>query len=84
MIGCARCVRIVLADAQVGLVYVMQQTIEDIWCLAYCRRDDPCVERAVVPGNVRVDHETWIDAVLGIDRATRPSVTATPEVLAVR
>jgi hypothetical protein len=84
VIGCARCIRIVLADAQVGLVYVMQQTIEDIWRLAHCRRDYPCVERAVVAGDVRVDYEPWIDAVLGIDRTTRPSVTATSKVLAVR
>jgi hypothetical protein len=66
VIGRAGGVSIMLADAQIGLVHVMQQAVEDIWCLAHRRRDHLCVERAVASGDVRIEHEPQVDAVFGI------------------
>jgi hypothetical protein len=37
-----------LTDAQVGLVGVMHQAIENVWRFAHCRRDHPRMERTVL------------------------------------
>ena len=63
MFGCPGRVGVMLADAQVGLVHVVQQAVEDVWRLAHSRRDHLRMEWAVKPGDVRVKHEPWVDQV---------------------
>ena len=42
------------------------------------------MERAVAPGDVRIEHEPRVDAVFGVDRAAAARAPAGPEILAVR
>ena len=83
MLGRAGRVRVMLADAQIGLVHMMHQAVEDVWRLAHRRRDHLRMERAVAPGDVRIEPKPWVDAVFGVDRAAGPGAPAGPEILTV-
>ena len=76
-------VGVVLGDAQVGLVRVVHQAVQHVRRLTDRRGDDLSVEGVVAPGDVRVDHEPRVDAVLGVDRAAAAGASTRPEVLAV-
>ena len=84
MIGRAGGIGVVLGDAQVGLVRVMVQPVENVGRLAHRRRDHPGVERSVLAGHVSIEDHAGVDAVLGVDGAAGSGATAGAEILAVR
>ena len=57
MVGRAGGIAVVLANAQIGLVHMMQQVIQDVRRFAHRRGDHPRVERAVAAGDVGIDDE---------------------------
>ena len=46
---------------------------------AHRRRNDPCVERSVTAGHVRIEHCAGIDAVFGVDGPARARATSGPD-----
>ena len=77
-------VGVMLGDAQVGLVHVVVQPIEDIRRLAHRRGEHLRMERPILARHVGVKNRAGIDAVLGVDGAAGSRTAAGAEVLAVR
>ena len=73
-----------LANAQVSLVRVMHEAVEDVRRLAHRRRDYPRVEWAVAARDVGIDHEPRVVAVFGVHRAAGAAAARRPKILAVR
>ncbi len=83
MVGHAGRVGVVLGDAQVGLMRLMVQPVENVWRLTHRRGEHPRVEGIVSAGYVGVDNDAWIDAVFSVDGAAGSGAPAGAEVLAV-
>lgn len=83
MIGCAGGIGIMLGDAQVGLVDMMQQPVEHMGRLAHGRGNDARVEGPVLAGNVRVHHCAGFDAIFGIYRTAASRAAPGPKILPV-
>ena len=84
MVCRASSVGVVLGDAQVGLMRLVMQAVENVWRLAHCRGDHRRVERSVSAGHMGIEDNAGINAVLGVDRAAGSSASAGAEILAIR
>jgi len=73
-----------LGDAQVGLMRMIMQAVENVWRLAHRRGEHPRVEGIVSAGYVGVDDNAGINAVFRVDGAAGSGAAAGAEVLAVR
>ena len=82
MIGIAAAIGVVAADRDLALV--IEQPVEHMQRLAGGRRDHLGVERRVAVGEVRVELEPGLIAVMGIEAAGVAAEAAGPEELAVR
>lgn len=65
MIGRTGGVGIMLGDAQIGLVDMMQQPVKHIGRLAHGSGDDARVEGPVLARNMSIDHRAGLDAIFG-------------------
>nr|QIQ10641.1 hypothetical protein HKOLGJPJ_00042 [uncultured bacterium] len=82
VIGEARCIGVVLLNAQVG--FVVQQAIEHVGRVTHADIDHLGVERRVLVGDVGVKGPSWATAIFRVDVPRALGLAAGAEVLAVR